>query len=1155
MTRNVYALLVGIDQYPPTISPLKGCVNDILAIETYLRGRITQEQLHLRILLNEKATRQAVIDGFREHLCQSSSADTALFYFAGHGSQDKAPSVFKHMEPDGLCEAIVCYDSRTEGNWDLADKELAQLILEVADNNPHIAIVMDCCHAGSGSRVTQTRRVPIDERERSPESFILDNAQVEQLFPPRDRTCWSGWNLPVARYVFLAACRDHEEAGEYQGGGQWRGTFSYFLSEALEKNHGGLTYRDLFKQTQARLVAHTATQSPQLEGHTADWDQPFLGGAIAPLPPYFTASYRLDYSSWVIDGGTIHGMVAPKDNETTTLALFPLNSSPQQMARLADALGTAQVTEVLPQLSKISIGSCSLDNTTTYKAIVTHVPLPRVLVSFTGDSDGVDLARQALCSASSYGDTSLYVREASPDEAADLQLVAQDGKYLIVQPIDQRPLVAAIEGFTLEQARVAIARLKHIARWRNIVNLANPAVSRIPSNAVQMQILQNGEEITSPEIRLEYQYHEGKPQKPSFQIKLKNISQETLYCAVLCLTDRYAVKPLPFGTTPGIWLKPDEVALAAHDKGNTFYAEVPKDLAEQQGITELKDLYKLIVCTAEFDVNLLKQGNLDTPPTRSVGSLAGRQSTLNRLMHRVQSRDWSTSPDDEIAYDDWATSQMTMTVVRPQATKAIPSVGDSVDLGAGVKVQGHAALQARVRLTTVPQATRSLNQHFLPAILRLPDANVQPLQFTTSRGNNPGLSVLELSKVENHAAVTPTAPLTLTVNQPLRPSEEILACAYDGEFYLPLGHARIEADHITKVELQRLPEPTTADGSRSLAGSIQIFFQKITSEKLGLAFDYPILAAVDMALGQQICYILEEAQVTARVAQSRRILLYIHGIIGESRNLVDSVRTASIEMNGQSRSLAEHYDLILTFDYENLNTSIENNAQSLKQRLAAIGLTANHDKTLHIVAHSMGGLVARWFIEREGGNQVVQHLIMLGTPNGGSPWAKVQDWAIAALAISLNGLSMLTWPVPVIGQLLRLAGTGVGAIETLDVTLDQMSPNSDFLKSLATSPDPGIPYTIIAGNTSLIPAATQPKSANQAPQIERLMKKLFDRVVDLPFFEQPNDIAVAVHSIKNIPTGRSPAPITLEAACDHCVYFTSTEGLQKLAEAIAKALS
>jgi hypothetical protein len=116
-----------------------------------------------------------------------------------------------------------------------------------------------------------------------------------------------------------------------------------------------------------------------------------------------------------------------------------------------------------------------------------------------------------------------------------------------------------------------------------------------------------------------------------------------------------------------------------------------------------------------------------------------------------------------------------------------------------------------------------------------------------------------------------------------------------------------------------------------------------------------------------------------------------------------------------------------------------------------------------------------------------------------------------------------------------------------------MEANSPFLKSLATSPDPGIPYTIVAGNTSLVSAALQPES-EQPAAIERLMQKLFNQVVALPFFEQPNDIAVTVHSIKNVPVRSLPQNI-LEVACDHLVYFTHPEGLKGLSEAIAKALS
>ncbi|GAK49218.1 hypothetical protein U14_00436 [Candidatus Moduliflexus flocculans] len=74
MSRNVYALLVGIDEYPNPRHALRGCVNDVTAFADDLNGRIASEsgaQLHLKMLTNREATRQAVIDGFRAHLGQA----------------------------------------------------------------------------------------------------------------------------------------------------------------------------------------------------------------------------------------------------------------------------------------------------------------------------------------------------------------------------------------------------------------------------------------------------------------------------------------------------------------------------------------------------------------------------------------------------------------------------------------------------------------------------------------------------------------------------------------------------------------------------------------------------------------------------------------------------------------------------------------------------------------------------------------------------------------------------------------------------------------------------------------------------------------------------------------------------------------------------
>lgn len=261
-----------------------------------------------------------------------------------------------------------------------------------------------------------------------------------------------------------------------------------------------------------------------------------------------------------------------------------------------------------------------------------------------------------------------------------------------------------------------------------------------------------------------------------------------------------------------------------------------------------------------------------------------------------------------------------------------------------------------------------------------------------------------------------------------------------------------------------------------------------------------------------------------------------------------SVRTAVVEVDEKKRSLVDIYDIVLTFD-ENIQTTIKENACLLGQRLQAVGLGTNHGKQLHIVAHSMGGLVARWFIEREGGNQIVQHLVMLGTPNASSPWPTVQNWVFTALGIGLNQLSTIVLTTKIVAYLLAF-------LEVNDYSLDQMQPDSPFLKELAGNPDPHVLYTIGAGDKSIVEKAIELQLENQSSLLHRLREKLFaravDKIVDLTFFSQPNDIAVTLASIQSVNADRTPRPRILlsDAACDHLTYFTHQAGLDALAMAL-----
>ena len=232
--------------------------------------------------------------------------------------------------------------------------------------------------------------------------------------------------------------------------------------------------------------------------------------------------------------------------------------------------------------------------------------------------------------------------------------------------------------------------------------------------------------------------------------------------------------------------------------------------------------------------------------------------------------------------------------------------------------------------------------------------------------------------------------------------------------------------------------------------------------------------------------------------------------------------------------LAGQYDLILSFDYESINTTIQQTARDLKEKLATVGLGPGQGEMLHIVAHSMGGLVSRWFIEREGGNLIVQHLVMLGTPNGGSPWPRLQNWATATLALALNGLTAMVWPAAALGSL-------VAAIERVNVALDQMIAGSEFLTELATSPDPKVAYTLIAGDTAIKLAAPPQPELGGMNLVQRLLGRLSAadvlRVAADQVFFAPNDIAVSVSSMTRLGADRIPALAVQPAACDQHVLF------------------
>jgi pimeloyl-ACP methyl ester carboxylesterase len=1097
----VYALLVGIDKYPKPEHRLSGCRNDVAAFEQLLRLRVAPAALRLETLLDEQASRGAVIQRFQEHLGKAGRGDTALFFYAGHGSQERAPEEFLPVEPDGLDETLVLWDSREAGQWDLADKEVAALIREAAANGSHMVAILDCCHSGSGTRrpadegAPKVRRLPKDGRIR-PLHTLLPQAQAAAARSLGD----SGWDLgDEGRHILLAACRDDQEAAEYAGEGQKRGAFSYFLLDALREAPANVTYRDLAAIARARVAASVSNQTPQVEAtEDADLDRAFLGGAIQARAGGFLATER--QGEWWIDGGRIHGVPLPVGSEAAYFALFSATATAADMEKMADAVARAEAVQVEASSTRLRIVRGAPDAGKPYKAVLVGVPLPSRGVRLSGDEPAVTDLRTALKASTEVAEVKT---------GGDFLLECAPGEFHIRNGGDARLLTAPAA-----TAAEAVSDLDHIARWLNFAQLENPS-SAIGESEFKVGIFEGragNVEISGTDLRFTSSRTEQGALVPrQFRLSFENRSRRDLFFAVLAMDELYSCSTNLIRSGV-VRVRPGDMPAWALD-GKALKTEVPEAL-RREGRTTSRDILKVIVSTTDFEIRKAALGALRAPPRNTARGIVG--NTLDRMLaRRSQSRTISAA-DDNDTISDFRTWTILLTTVEPRATVELSGAG-AVDIGAGVTVEAHPGLTASARLTTAEETRSDLGNSILPPLLRSSPEGSETVRFTSSRGSSPGLCVLELSDISNQESVTAETPLVARLPVALAEGEVLLPIGWDGEDYLILGQgAAVGAE--TAVNLQRLPHPVYKR-TRSLTGSIKIVFQKFSSKLLGTVYEYPVLAEASWDSKGKVHFNKDKAAIQAKVAAAQRVVVFVHGIIGDTFAM-------------GARVVPRPEDVLLTFDYENLNTSIQDNAAGLRRRLAEHGLGEGHGKELILVAHSMGGLISRWFVEVLGGSKTVSRLILCGTPNAGSPWSTMEDCVTGIASLALNHLTGVSWEAAAIGTL--FAG-----LPKVDNSLKQMKPGCALLTSLAASADPRIGYTILAGNTSLAGAAA-------GGRVQNLLKKVLHGAVSPAFLFAPNDIAVSVTSIESVNDAWNPGPQKIEVACDHLSYFSSEAGVKKL---------
>ncbi|MET0459154.1 MAG: caspase family protein, partial [Ilumatobacteraceae bacterium] len=676
----------GIDAYRPPVPRLDGCRNDIDALAAYLVARSGTEPA-LRTLVDAEATRDAVIGAFREHLGQARTGDVALFAFCGHGSEEPVPPAIADLEPTGRIQTLILFDSdrkvRGRLRRPLADKELSLLIAEVAATGAHVAVILDCCHSGGGTRdpFVRTRgwRPDPDLVEPQHRDLVLEmaTARPSTEFVPG---ALESWVAPRSPHVALSACRSFQTAKEHRVGNVSRGAFSVALVESLDTLGTRTTYRSLLDTVRARVDRAVEDQRPELfplePGGLGD--ALFLDGTVEPVPATFTVSHG--YDGWEVDAGLVHGLRAPEGDEAFVLSCHGPDGRPA---------GAVRVTAVQVGRSSVEPIGWTMEEV-AYRAVVADVPLPPAEVQLdpwvparrgsagptVDDVAAVHHAvAQAIATAGPDDSPSPYVRVVDPDAGAGRAVrlrvgVTGPGTAQLTRA-DGSPIAGPVTGVGDARsgdgpARLVAARLEHVARWEQIRLLGDHPSAL--ADAVALQVYAADDAHTTRPLdrpplpsdggyRLEYRPGpDGSWVAPHVYLALRNQSADHLWVAVLDLTDRFRCHAV-LDTT----LLKAGLELSLEDR-RPIPVALPAGRPVVAGASA-RDWLKVVVSDVEFQATSFDLDALDDPVARSAGGRRAPHNTLERIAGRAISRDIGGGGDPPAVR--WAATTVTLEVRIP----------------------------------------------------------------------------------------------------------------------------------------------------------------------------------------------------------------------------------------------------------------------------------------------------------------------------------------------------------------------------------------------------------------------------------------------------------------------------------------------------------
>lgn len=295
------ALIIAVGKYKnlPQISS---------AADVRLLKNALQQQgfVHIDTLVNEQATRSAMVSSLNKLAEQTELGDVVMIHFSAHGQQVQD---LNGDEPDGLDETICAYDAQSfyspgfglSGH--LVDDDLGQLLdtlRKKAGARGEVFVTIDACYSGSATRGDAVTRGGIEPMKIN-DSFAPENTTTTDGGLDEET---AGTENTTAPLIVFSGARSYQKNTEYKG----HGSLSFALCSVLTSLQNITSYEGLFGMVQAEMARmDLGNQNPVLEGNGSE--RSLFGGAPVTQQSFYPLyAVQPEKNTVIITAGALAGI-------------------------------------------------------------------------------------------------------------------------------------------------------------------------------------------------------------------------------------------------------------------------------------------------------------------------------------------------------------------------------------------------------------------------------------------------------------------------------------------------------------------------------------------------------------------------------------------------------------------------------------------------------------------------------------------------------------------------------------------------------------------------------------------------------------------------------------------------------------------------------